>query len=62
MLLGFLFELLVGTARQGRAGDDSGINCERGARRRAGEGGWSGDCDWVPIMVLQSSVGGETTG
>lgn len=62
MLLGFLLELLVGTARQSRAGDDSGGNCERGARRRAGGGGWSGDCDGMPIIVLQGSIGGEATG
>ncbi len=28
VLLGFLFKLLVGTAGQGRAGDDCGGNCE----------------------------------
>lgn len=28
VLLGFLFDLLVGTAGQRRAGDDSGGNCE----------------------------------
>lgn len=28
VLLGFLFKLLVGTAGQRRAGDDSGGNCE----------------------------------
>lgn len=28
VLLGFLFNLLVGAAGQGRAGDDSGGNCE----------------------------------
>lgn len=61
VLLGFLFELLVGAARQSRAGDDRGGNCERGARRRAGGGGRSGDCDRVPIIVLQGSIGGEPT-
>lgn len=62
VLLGFLFKLLVGTARQGRAGDDSGGDCEWGARRRAGGGGWSGDRDGVPIAVLQGPVGGEGAG
>lgn len=63
VLLGFLFELLVCSARQSRAGDDSGGNCKRGAgRRRAGGGGWCGDWDSVSIAVLQSSVRGKASG
>lgn len=42
VLLGFLLEFLTCTARQRRAGDYSGGNCERGAGGRAGRGGCSG--------------------
>lgn len=36
VLLGFLLGLLGSTAGQGRAGDDGGVNSERGGRRGAG--------------------------
>lgn len=68
VLLGFLFKLLVGTAGQGRAGDDSGSNCKGGARkcrRRTGgtrRGGRSGHGDRVRIVLLQGPVGGERAG
>lgn len=64
VLLGFLFQLLVGTTGQRRAGDGSGGTCERGARRmrRAGGDGWPGDGDRVPIVALQGPIRGEKAG